>query len=105
MPTVKKVQEKSQKQRLKAARRKMAKQGGCTANESVYLNNLRLDATMENRVRLEVWKDKVKDQAALGRMEDDLVFIFSAMAGNLIESDEQLEGDRRSLMETAPMME
>ena len=85
----------------KLVRKKVAKRGGCTAEESVTLNKLRLDATMENRIRLEVWKDKVKDQASLGRLDDDLVFIFAAMAGNTIDDDDDLEAERRRLMKEA----
>ena len=59
---------------------------------------------MENRIRLEVWKDKVKDQASLGRLDDDLVWIFAAMAGNTIEDDDALEAERRRLMEAVPRL-
>ena len=58
---------------------------------------------MENRIRLEIWKDKVKDQVSLGRMEDDLVFIFDAMAGNVIEHDDDLEAERRRLTMAATL--
>ena len=85
----------------KLVRKKVAKLGGCTAEESVILKNLRLDPTMENRIQLEVWKDKVKDQASLGRVEDDLVHIFAAMAGNTIDDDDDLEAERRRLMKEA----
>ena len=88
----------------KLVRKKVAKLGGCTAEESVILKNLRLDPTMENRIQLEVWKDKVKDQASLGRVEDDLVHIFAAMAGNTIDDDDDLETERRRLMKAAPRL-
>ena len=94
----------AQMSQTKTAQKKVAKQRALTAEESVCLNNLCLDATMENRVRLEVWKDKAKDQAALGRMDGDLVFVFSAMAGNLIENAGDLEEERRKLITGAPRL-